>query len=266
MALLVLGAWQISRQKFFAPGSNLGYWLGVAGGSAMLALFLYPLRKHVRWMRGLGPVKYWFLFHMVCGVAGPLLILLHSTFHVGSMNAAIALTSMLLVAASGIVGRFIYVRIHRGLLGEKSTLRELHAGAGFQHDTIKSKFHFAPEVERHLFAFEAGALRDEAGWSTHLRQVFVLPWLRWITYWRCVRVLDRHFADFAQRAHWDLADLKQRRRRARKLVRAYLSSVQRVAQFTAYDRLFSLWHVLHIPFVYVMLVTAVVHVVAVHAY
>jgi len=264
--LLIVIAWLISRQDHFTAGSEVGYWLGVAGGSMMLALFAYPLRKHVRFMRTWGKAKYWFVFHMACGIGGPLLILLHSTFRIASLNAAVALFSMLVVAASGIVGRFIYGRIHRGLLGEKSSLRELQAAAGFQHDAIKSRFHFAPAVEKRLFAFEADALRGEPGWPAHLRQVFLLPWRRWSTYRACGRELDRLFAVLAAERDWDRTDLNDRRRRARKLLQVYLASVVRVAQFTAYERLFSLWHVLHIPFVYVMLVTAVVHVVAVHAY
>jgi hypothetical protein len=42
--------------------------------------------------------------------------------------------------------------------------------------------------------------------------------------------------------------------------------VVRVAQFTAYERLFALWHVLHVPFVYLLVLTACFHVFAVHAY
>jgi hypothetical protein len=45
-----------------------------------------------------------------------------------------------------------------------------------------------------------------------------------------------------------------------------LHAVTRVAEFNAYARLFSLWHVVHIPFVYLMVISAVAHVVAVHAY
>ncbi len=48
----------------------------------------------------------------------------------------------------------------------------------------------------------------------------------------------------------------RRERLARKLVRRYLNSVVRVAQYTAYERLFSLWHVAHIPFVYLLVVSA----------
>jgi hypothetical protein len=45
-----------------------------------------------------------------------------------------------------------------------------------------------------------------------------------------------------------------------------LNSVVRISQFSAYSFLFSLWHVAHVPFVYVLILTALVHVYAVHAY
>jgi hypothetical protein len=45
-----------------------------------------------------------------------------------------------------------------------------------------------------------------------------------------------------------------------------LQAVQRRAQFSTYERLFSLWHVIHIPFLCMLVITAVVHVVAVHIY
>jgi hypothetical protein len=42
--------------------------------------------------------------------------------------------------------------------------------------------------------------------------------------------------------------------------------VVRVAQYSAYERLFALWHLAHLPFVYLLIISAVVHVIAVHAY
>ena len=57
----------------------------------MLLLFSYPLRKYVRALQGLGKVKWWFWFHLVLGIGGPWLILVHSTFHIGSLNAGVAL-------------------------------------------------------------------------------------------------------------------------------------------------------------------------------
>jgi hypothetical protein len=42
--------------------------------------------------------------------------------------------------------------------------------------------------------------------------------------------------------------------------------VRRAAQFATFEKLFSLWHVVHVPFLCMLVITAVIHVVAVHAY
>jgi hypothetical protein len=267
LVLLVLGAWQLSERNLFTSKDDLGYWLGVAGGTMMLTLFLYPMRKHMRSLQRVGPLKYWFLAHMVFGIAGPMLILVHSTFKVGSMNAAIALTCMIVVALSGIVGRFLYRHIHRGFLGEKSTLRELQLEAGFEHDAVKSRFHFVPAVELRLLEFEAETLQmGGSGLVSQLRRVFVLPVRQRLVYFECRREVDAALARIARHRGWRRSDLEDRRRRARSLLGDYLTAVVNVAQFAAYERLFSLWHVLHIPFVYVLVISAIAHVVAVHIY
>jgi hypothetical protein len=45
-----------------------------------------------------------------------------------------------------------------------------------------------------------------------------------------------------------------------------LRQIRRVAELGSYERLFSLWHVFHLPFFYILVVTALVHVLAVHMY
>lgn len=266
LALLIVGAWQYSRLGHFTSKDDIGYWLGVAGGTMMLALFVYPLRKRWRVMQGWGPIKYWFATHMVFGIGGPFLILVHSTFQLGSLNATIATVAMLIVAGSGIVGRFLYRHIHHGLLGKRESLRELQSVARFQEEALKSLFHRVPEVEARLLAFHERSLQGEAGWTTHLRRVLILPWRQQFEYAACCAGLDREMAKLARARRWTRGDLKARRRRARALVRTYLGSVVRVAQFSAYERLFALWHMLHVPFIYILVVSAAAHVVAVHVY
>ena len=46
----------------------------------------------------------------------------------------------------------------------------------------------------------------------------------------------------------------------------YLDAVVRVAKYMAYERLFALWHIAHVPVLLLLVASAVVHVVAVHAY
>lgn len=266
LTLLVLAVWRISRMGLFAAGDDTGYWLGVAGGIMMLLLFTYPLRKHFGFTRNWGRVKWWFLLHMVLGVGGPLLILLHSTFRVGSLNAAVALYSMVAVALSGVVGRFIYARVNRGLHGEKASLRDLQTRAGMEEEDARSRLAFVPQVEARLIAFEQHELKAQPGWLTYTRQVFWLPVLQWMTYRRCVADLRLALRALTRREKWSRHDLSKRYRHSKQLIHQYLNAVTRVAQYTAYERLFSLWHVAHIPFVYLMVISAVVHVIAVHAY
>jgi hypothetical protein len=266
LTVLVAAAWQISRMHLFKANDDLNYWIGVTGGSMMLVLFTYPLRKYVRFMQGLGNVKWWFWFHLFLGIAGPWLILVHSTFQVGSLNASVALYSMGIVVASGVIGRFIYVRIHRGLDGQRMSLRELRERAGLVESQARSRLHFSPAVEARLLAFEQHELRAQPGWPTHLRQVTLLPLQRQIAYLHCVGELRARLRELAAERQWSPTDLRRRERRARRLVDGYLDAVVRVAQYSAYERVFALWHLAHLPFVYLLVISAVVHVVAVHAY
>ncbi len=266
VTLLVGGAWAISRWGGYAAGSDTGYNLGLAGGIMVLLLFLYPLRKHFRFMHGFGPAKYWFAGHMTLGILGPLFILVHSNFQVGSINAGIALASMSLVASSGIIGRFIYTRIHHGLYGRRASLNELRELAGLNSKEVESKLAFAPKVENALTAFEATLAtphRDllRSAWA------FATLWMRGrVVYFHCARELTQLYKIHARKKGWDPAKHQRRLKAAKQLVFAYVQGVQRVAQFNTYERLFSLWHVLHVPFVYMMVFSAIAHVVAVHMY
>lgn len=266
IAALVVGAWLLSRAELFKAGDDVGYWIGVAGGVMMLMLFSYPLRKYVRPLHRLGKVKWWFVVHMVLGIGGPLLILIHSTFRVGSLNAGVALYSMLIVAGSGVIGRFLYMHVNRGLTGEQTNLRELQARAGLDESEARSKLHFAPEVEARLLKFAEHELQAKASWLTYLRQVMFLPLQQRMVYQACVADLKVPLTALAKGRKWSRSEYIQRKRVARKLIERYLASVVRVAQFTAYERVFALWHIAHVPFVYLLVISAIIHVVAVHAY
>jgi hypothetical protein len=266
LVLLLWGTWRISQLQLFASGDDTGYWIGVTGAVMMLLLLLYPLRKHVRFARSWGNIRFWFWLHVVLGVLGPLLILLHSNFHTRSLNAAVALYSMLLVAGSGVVGRFIFQHINRGLLGEQTDLQTLMRNAGLDREDARSRLAFAPGVEQRLKDFAQRELDRTQGWVPNFRAVLWLPVLQYLASRQCAQELDALLPRMAARQHWSRQDLRRRRYRARKMVDAYLNSVVRVCQYGAYSFLFSLWHVAHIPFVYVLIVTSLVHVYAVHAY
>lgn len=266
VCVLVGSAWLFSRYGDYKSGSLLGYNLGLAGGIGLLFILLYPLRKRTRLLNALGPTKWWFAMHMTCGVLAPFLILLHSKFHIGSVNAGVALTSMLVVAASGFVGRFIYVRIHHGLYGTRISLAELQSQVGFSSGEVRSKLSFAPRVEQWLREFEAAAVERPKNMVHGMWRFLTLgARARWVRR-RCLREFARAYRLHARAARWDAARQQRDLAGGKALIAGFLAGAQRVAQFSRYERLFSLWHALHVPFLWMMVFSAVAHVVAVHAY
>lgn len=264
--LLLLAVWAVREGHYYEPGDNFGYYLGVVGGVMMLVLLLYSLRKHIRFMRNWGPTKHWFRLHMILGIAGPTLILFHSTFHVGSMNAAVALSCMLLVAGSGIIGRVIYRKIHHGLYGRSATLQEVQTNLGIIGGDVKSKFHFSPHIEKRLKDFEATTLAEQNGvWPRIWSFVTVGMRAGW-TYYTVTRDLQRIGRAHADEHGWDSVKLEKRMVPGKAAIRMYLDAVIDVARFSAYERLFSLWHILHVPFVFMLIISGIAHVIAVHMY
>ena len=76
-------------------------------------------------MQGWLKLRSWFSLHMLLGVLGPLCILLHCNFRLGSTNSNVALAGMLLVAGSGLIGRYLYGKFHFGLYGQQVGLQQL---------------------------------------------------------------------------------------------------------------------------------------------
>jgi hypothetical protein len=156
--------------------------------------------------------------------------------------------------------------VHRDLNGEVSSLKALQGSAGLIGSEARSWLSFAPQVEQRLVAFEQGALRPGADALSIARQVTLLPWRQLATKWACRRELHSVLTRMARDGGWSPATLARRQRQSRRFVDRYLGAVMRVAQYTAYERLFALWHVVHMPFIFLLVISAVVHVVAVHAY
>jgi hypothetical protein len=227
----------------------------------MLVLLLYPLRKRVPLLQRLGALKHWFRLHMVCGICGPTLIVLHSGFQVGSLNALIALSCMTLVATSGLIGRFIYRKIHHGLYGRRATQREAEEALARDLATLGPRLGDVPAMGLEIERFRAVAAHHPRGVVARTIHFMALGSRR-----RRARRRIRRAIAASEVGHAHDAGARARADRLVATADETLLAVQRTAQFAAYERLFALWHVLHVPFVYMLVISAVVHVVAVHAY
>jgi hypothetical protein len=261
-AFVVAVGWMLPLRNYITPRSGLGYWLGIIGGSLMLLLLLYPLRKRVKIFSFVGSARIWFQIHMMLGVIGPVAIFYHCTYRMGATNSNVALWSMILVSSSGLVGRYLYSRIHFGLYGSRANLSEIH----FQANKIKLEGTGAgrllPRFAERLEAAEK---------SISLRLPGLPQALSAFVFWLFARIKIRLFIHNALNAAALNSNAVATQKgklmsAAQRYAAARLAAARRVAEFQSCERLFGLWHLVHLPFFGMLMVAGIVHVFAVNLY
>jgi hypothetical protein len=253
-------------ERYITPQRGFGYWLGITGGSCMLLLLLYSGRKRVAWLRWMGAISAWFEFHMFLGVVGPVLILFHSNFKLGATNSNVALFSMLLVALSGVVGRYLYTRLHMRLDEHVDTLEELKkVGERLrqQADSIVMLPGVLDVLERVEQRLIIRPDRVRGRFLLLFTGAYRMARARYL-----VRTEIRRAVHKARRS--DSSLIAQHAPRIGELARRYayrrLDAARRMTEYQMYAGLFSFWHVLHIPLFFMLLLAGIVHVVAINVY
>jgi len=253
---LLLFGWLNRHNSNLTAETGSGYWLGIIGGVLMLLLLTYPMRKHMKAMRRLGNIKHWFRVHMIFGVAGPVAILFHSTFSLGSLNSNLALFTMLAVAISGLIGRFLYSRIHMGLYGQRATLPLLRQELA---DDRLALADLDPDqaIADRLSRLEETVIRKRNILAALVHMPLVTVHIS-ITRYQIRKKLD-HAAN-------ELGVNRSVRRQYRRILKEYTRALRRAVHLNAYEQFFSLWHIVHMPMFLLLILAGITHVVAVHLY
>jgi hypothetical protein len=171
----------------------------------------------------------------------------------------------LLVAASGIIGRFIYKRIHHGLYGRKSNLEELQQAVDVNQNKV-SKVNAvlmeATGIDQELIKFRTMAVDKKQAPPVRFWRFLTLGLQRYFLAKHCRKELRRGATHLAKTQGWDRQEQERHYQEVVRDAEDYLRAVQQAAQFSTYERLFRLWHVLHSPFVWLLGVSGIVHVIA----
>jgi hypothetical protein len=265
-ALAIYIGWAGRLERNISAKDGLGYTLGIVGGALMLILLLYSVRKRVPWLSRFGATKHWFRGHMTLGIIGPVLILFHCNFKLGDLNSRIALYCTLLVAGSGIVGRYLYAGFHNGLYGSQATLRELAEKLRRAPSSTGPASVLLTELRSDLAALDKRVLTPPDSIIEAVVRPLAVAWQTRRLFFRLQtkvrrKLIARSFTSEVVDQHAERLEDAIRR-----YLRDHLAQVRQVAHINAFERLFALWHVIHIPFFMMLVLAAIVHVIAVHFY
>ena len=207
------------------PGGTLGRSFGIAGAALMTVMLLYSVRKRFKPLRKAGPVSVWLDLHIFCGVIGPLLIILHSSFKVQGL-VALSFWSMIAVALSGVFGRYLYLQIPRTRAGDERTLADVQR----EGDELSARLRELGMSAETLEELETIAA-TQAAWERRSR----------------LHAFERKHGG---------AELVATIERKAKLHR-------RILRWYRLQEVFHHWHVFHKPFAVIMYLFLIVHIVVV---
>ena len=225
------------------PGGTFGRLYGVAGATLMVVMLSYSVRRRLPALRKAARLTHWLDFHIWCGVTGPLLIVLHSALKVGGL-IAISFWSMVAVALSGIVGRFLYAQIPRTAAGDELSLE--------QAQRLERELAASLAVGYGLSEREIGEL---TGAATVTERSTVAASLAALLF---APLADRRRLAAFRRAHRSLPRPTMARLTAMAPQRATLH--RRLLLWRRLHELFHYWHVFHKPFAILMYLFAAIHV------
>lgn len=231
----------VDAHDLFKPTGLVGNRLAIAG-TLMLTFGVASYSTRKRWgrLQTWGKLRHWLSFHIFLCTLGPFLILLHTSFKVGGI-VSIAFWSMVFVVASGLVGRYVYVRIPKTLNGRFRSMQEI---AARQQELLA-------ELR------EAGVLTDLDSQTVHTEPRGLLHALALAVRfdWEGRRA-SRHLDGLLRERGVD----DETRHRLSAEAREYRKLAQQRALLQPFGRLFRYWHTIHLPLAIVMFLILALHI------
>jgi hypothetical protein len=247
------------KHLLLRPSGPIGWWLGVFGTGLFVLIFLYALRKKWAWLAGLGNSRHWFDYHVLMGLTAPVVIAFHASFKFRGI-AGMAYWIMLAVAASGIVGRYIYGQIPRSRNAAELSLQESKQLQERLTAKLAAQRLVRPADLASLFQLPSAKYVERAS------LVMALGALLWIDCkrpWRVARVRRGALALGSKVV--TLGGFVSSRNAALEniigVAREQASLSKKLLFLGKSQKVFQLWHVVHRPFSYSFAVLALIHIV-----
>ena len=243
------------------PSGTVGLRLGMLGFILFCIMFLYPIRKHVKWLAAIGKTRHWLDFHVLIGITAPILITYHAAFKLGGL-VGVAYWIMMAVAISGFAGRYIYGQIPRSLNTAQLSLTELQTqsadlAAALERQSLFPMDDLAPLLQVPSPA-EVRAMTLAGVLWTMLKMDLSRPLL--------VSRLRRHVLKGSERITTLGGMLRSRHPEVEEIVSRVREQSWLRAKMVFLDRvmgIFHLWHVIHRPFSYSFAALVTIHIAVV---
>jgi len=230
------------------PSGIRGHGLGILGTLMMILLLIYSLRKRYNIFRNLGSISTWLNFHIFLGITGPLFVILHTAFKLNGI-VAISFWSMIAVALSGVLGRYLYLQIPRTITGNEINLQDLEITHNKISQEIFSSFKIDETYISKIENIIISPVDSNKGIFGILISLMIGDLLRFFR----IRVARRRLRKLTGISRKQALVLTE-------LTRKKAIMHRRIILWNKIHQLFHYWHVIHKPFAIIMYFIMIIHV------
>ncbi|MFQ6678057.1 MAG: hypothetical protein ACE5D0_07010 [Fidelibacterota bacterium] len=233
--------------KLWKPGGTFGHGLGIVGGGMMLLMFIYSIRKRVKFFRKWGKLPTWLNYHIFLGIAGPILVTFHTAIKFGGL-VSISYWSMVAVALSGFIGRYIYIKIPHRVSGKEITREDFKEKLQIRTDQFKKEFDISDSTVERIREL-SGADKIKKRGLLGIFTIFFMD-ISFGFKWQKIKT------EISKSSSISRKEMKQFKHSLKQIVKMD----RQIAFWHAAQSLFHYWHVIHKPFAYTMIVIMFVHI------
>ncbi len=234
--------------RVLRPAGFQGHGFGILGSAMMIFMLLYSIRKRTKLFGEWGSLNRWLDIHIYFGIMGPLFIILHTAFKVQGL-VAVSFWSMIAVATSGIVGRYLYLQIPRNRMGEELNLKDIQEMNERFSRELQEELKLSEHQLLKIQEFDAAQIDINQNVLFLLMTMFFHDLLAPLQRIRLRRRYARRFQLSGTHLHYAV-NLTQRK----------IKLQRRILALEKVERLFHYWHVFHKPFAYIMYLIMIIHV------
>lgn len=238
--------------RWFGPSGLVGQSAGFVTFALFLFLWLYPIRRRLRVLAFTGSLGRWLDVHVVAGVLVPVFGAVHAAWRFEGV-IGLGYAAMVVVALSGVVGRYLYVRVPRARDGLRLDREEVAAERRRLLGEIVARTSLPAEAVLRLLAPDRGPAPGDRLGRVIVRMVADDFHRR--------RALHRLRIEWKRSGAPDAAVL----RLVSRLARREMAMSQQIRMLEHTNRVFRLWHTAHRPFAVTAFLAVTVHVLVVVA-
>lgn len=232
--------------NLYEPSGEIGHGLGVVGSLFMIiGVATYSFRKRKESLHKYGKLRNWLSFHIFLCTLGPFLVILHTSFILNGL-VAISFWSMIIVVASGVVGRYVYVRIPKTAEGHFLSIAQLERKRTHIIYRLEKELGMEEQVITRSGILVAPAMSKGIFSSLIMAFKFDLGRMGW----------HRRWNELARENTLSKSQVNN----GKVLVRQLVRNDQQRALLQPFHRIFTYWHIFHVPLAILMFIILFIHV------